>query len=184
MPGEIATVEYFDEMNRVVEGWMRYGASPSAMSKIAQETGISRARVKGYVEEWREIYKADGDVQSRAAEALQQFDTQLSLVQKNLWDVDEDAQAVGDLKTRATVLKSIADIEAKRQDTFQKAGMYDDLEVGDRLAETQEKADAISKLLIETATKYPEAKTFIQEGLTAIFGRSPMVEMPMVRNTE
>lgn len=181
MPGEVATIDYFDEMNRVVEGWMRYGASPSAISKIAQETGLSRAKAKAYVEEWREIYKNDKAVQDRAQEALQQFDAQISLVQKNLWDVDEDAQQVGDLKTRATVLKSIADIEAKRQETFQKAGLYDDAELGDKLAETQDKADAISKLLIEVAKQWPETKTFIQEGLTEIFGRSPMVEMPMVQ---
>jgi molecular chaperone GrpE (heat shock protein) len=72
-------------------------------------------------------------------------------------------------------LKNLADIEAKRQDTWQKTGMFDDSAIADQIAEMEETADAIKQLLSDVAKKYPETRIFIMEGIERVFGRGVSV---------
>lgn len=180
MSQELKLVDHYDEMDQIVQGWLKYGADNTAMSNIARETGISRVKVRSYIEEWREALAANSNAQEQARDALQNYDTTIGMVQKELWAVSDNLKEKGDFRNQAGTLKSIADIEKGRQDTYAKAGIYADAEIGDQLAETEEKAKLISELLVKIARDYPESKTAIQEGLTEIFGVSPMVEMPVV----
>jgi hypothetical protein len=93
----------------------------------------------------------------------------------------EQADEDGDVKTKTTTLKAIADVESKRQESLQKAGLYDDAELGDEIAMMQEQADKIKQLLTLVASKYPESKMDILEGLQEIFAQEPIAVPDVVR---
>lgn len=166
---ELQTAEYYDEMNKVVEKLLTGTKHPAT---IAKELGMQRKDVVHYINEWKQIAQNRPDIQERAMEALSSMDRHYDMIIKEMWLIVETEV---ENKTRATVLKNIADVEAKRQETLQKAGMYDDSGIADQLAEMEEHAEAIRKLLTEVATKYPETKLFIMEGISRIFGQAPAV---------
>lgn len=179
MSQEVALVDHYERMDKVVQGWLKYGADNTALSHIAREYKIPRTEVKRLVEEWREVRQQMGTAQEAASHALQNYDTTIGMVQKEMWKTYEELTDKGDARNAAGVLKNIADIEAKRQEVYAKAGVYADAELGDQIAETQAMAQAIQNLLTKVARDYPETKTMITEALTEIFGISPMVEMPV-----
>lgn len=166
---ELQTAEYYDEMNRVVEKMLTGTKHPAT---IAKELGMQRKDVVHYINEWKAIASKRPDIQERAMEALSGMDRHYDMLIKEFWII---ADTDPDNKIRLTALKNIADIEVRRQEALQKAGMFDDSGIADQLAEMEEHADAIRKLLTEVATKYPETKLFIMEGISRIFGQSPSV---------
>ena len=156
-------------MNRVVELMLKGQNDPT---KIAKQLDMKRVEVQGYIEEWKAIAANDDNIKLRAREALTEMDRHYGLIIERLWETVEQADSAGDVKTKTTTLKAIADIEAKRQETLQKAGLYDDAALGDELIMMEERAEQIKKLLTNIATKYPETKMDIMYGLRAIFGQS------------
>lgn len=157
------------QMNRVVEIMLKGQSDPG---KIAKELGMKRVEVQGYIDEWKNLAANDENMKFRAREALVAMDEHYSLIIQRLWETVEQADMVGDTKSKTTTLKAIADIEAKRQETLQRAGLYDDAALGDEVAMMEERAEQIKKLLTSIATKYPDTKMDIMYGLRQIFGQS------------
>ena len=164
MSMELESVEYYEQMNKVVTALLKGETNPTA---LARQLGMTRVAVMDYMEDWKSIARNDSDIKERAKESLSNMDRHYDLIIKEMWDVVEDGGV--DLKTKAGTLNQIAGVEAKRQETLQKAGLYDDAGLADELVETQEKAQAIKELLREIASKYPATKTDILEGLSRIF---------------
>lgn len=156
------------QMNRVVERMLK-GGDPA---RIAKDLGMKRVEVQGYIEEWKNIAANDENIKFRAREALTAMDKHYDLIIDRLWETVEQADGSGDTKSKTTTLKAIADIEAKRQEALQKAGLYDDAALGDEIALMEERAEKIKKLLTTLATKYPEIKVDVMYGLRDIFGQS------------
>lgn len=161
MYNEIEEADYYVNMNRVVEVFLKGHTNPT---QIAKALSIPRKDVINYITAWREIAKNSTQIKDRAAEALSAMDRHYDMIIKEMWEVVE-APTV-DLKTKASTLKQIADVEAKRQETLQKAGLYDDAGVSEKLVEMEEYTDAIKALLISVVKSYPQTKTFIMEGLS------------------
>lgn len=163
---EVGSTEYFVNMDRVMNLYLR---GTTNLTQLAKATGLKRAEVMQYIEEWRKMAASNEDIKQRAKDNLAEMDEHYSMIISETWRVVEDADANCDLKTKATALKNLADIESKRQDTLQKAGLYDDAELGDQLALMAEQAEAIKKMLVSLSEKYPEAKKDILDGLRRIF---------------
>lgn len=157
------------EMNRVIERVLKGQNDPT---KIAKDLGLKRSEVLDYIDEWKQIAANDDNIKARAREALVAMDEHYSLIINRLWETVEQADLANDTKSKTTTLKAIADIEAKRQESLQKAGLYDDAELGDELALMEERAEAIKKLLTNIASKYPDTKMEIMMGLKDIFGQA------------
>lgn len=164
MPTDIEPA-YYQEMERVVEVFLKGETSPSAISRTLD---MPRKKVVEYIEAWKDIARQTGNQKDRANEALREMDVHFGLILKEMWSVVEDPTVT--LQVKSSTLKSIADVEAKRQDVLYKAGMYSDTEIGDELVAMEDKAKKIQQLLKRVVQKYPETKMFIMEGLQEIFG--------------
>jgi len=170
---ELEEADYYVEMNTVVTAMLKGETNATA---LARQLGMPRTKVMDYMQAWKEIAHNDEGIKERAKEALSNMDRHYDLIIKEMWDVVEDNMV--DLKTKAGTLNQIAGVEAKRQETLQKAGLYDDAGLADELVDTQEKAQAIKELLREIATKYPNTKTDILEGLSRIFNEHIVIVDP------
>lgn len=161
---ELESTEYYEEMYTVVTALLKGETNPTA---LARSLHMPRTKVMDYMTAWKDIAHNDEDIKERAKEALTNMDRHYDLIIKEMWDVVENPLV--DLKTKAGTLNQIAGVEAKRQETLQKAGLYDDAGLADELVDTQEKAQKIKELLRDCASKFPETKGFILEGLGEIF---------------
>lgn len=131
---------------KVQEQWLKGNKLPGT---IAKSLGLKRAQVMDLIDETKEIWRNDPAVKERAAEVLHEVDESLDMVIERSWETVEQADDEGDLKTKATVLKNIADVQFKKVEMHQKAGLYDDAALGDELAEQEEKWEAMKKILLE-----------------------------------
>lgn len=131
---------------QVQDKWLKGNKQPGT---IAKELGLKRVEVMDYIEQTKAIWKNDPDVKERAKEVLHEVDNSLDLVINRSWETVEQADLNSDLKTKATVLKNIADIELKKVEMHQKAGLYDDAALGDELAEQEEKWETMKAIILE-----------------------------------
>jgi hypothetical protein len=145
-------------------------------TKIAKATGIPRKDVVLYIEEWRNAAHSS-DAKARAEELLFDMDRAYDQIIQQLWVEHSCAEGARDA---ATILKTIAEVIAKRQDVLQKAGLYDDAALGDELAVAEEQMAGIKELLKVVAADFPETRTVIMEGLGRIFKQA--VPIPVNSN--
>jgi DNA-directed RNA polymerase specialized sigma subunit len=162
----VEDAEYYEQMNQVVEAMLKGETNPTT---LARELGMTRKEVLNFMDEWRSIAANNPDIQARAREAMTAMDKHFDLIIKEMWAI---VNGPADDKTRATVLKNIADVESKRQESLQKAGLYDDNSMAEEIAEMERKSEAIHLMFQEVAQKYPQTRAFIQERLSRIFGDS------------
>lgn len=137
---------------------------------LAKKHSITRAEAIQAVEEVKNYINQTSAFKEMARERLYEMDHHYSMLIKEGWDAIEEMKGNGgkDASKIATTIKAIADIEAKRQDALQKSGMYDDFEMGDMLAESERKIDAIKSLLKDVLAKFPDTKQMIMNGLKDI----------------
>jgi hypothetical protein len=131
---------------KVQELWLKGNKNPTAIAKTLE---LKRTEVLDYIEDTKAIMRANPETKERATEALKEADAHLDIVIDRSWETVEQADDMGDLKTKATVLKNIADVEFKKVEMLQKAGLYDDAALGDELAEAEEKWEAMKTILLE-----------------------------------
>ena len=163
---KVAQTEWIRKQNVVYDDFVKGNQDYTALAK---KHGITRAKAIEMVREVNDYIKQSGAFKEMAKERLGEMDHHYSMLIKAGWEAVEDMKDEGKKADKIpSALKAIADIEAKRQEALQKAGMYDDYEVGDMLAESERKIDAIKELLKSVITKYPETKQMILVGLRDI----------------
>lgn len=168
MSKEIAMIDQFDRMDRMANLWLKGERNPTT---IAKQLGMKRVEVLDLIEQFKEIARNDEEVKHRAKEALHEADQSLDMVIKRSWETVEQADDAGDLKTKATLLKNISDIEGKRVDMLQKAGLYDDAALGDELAEMEEKQQILISILKEVTADCSNCKFEVARRLTKVTGK-------------
>lgn len=173
MTNEIALRDEIQTMDDIARLWITGTRNPTA---IAKQLKMSRAEVLKYIDQYKEIVRNDPETKERAKEALFEADAAINLVIEESWAL-ANSPAI-DAKTKATILKNTGDLEVKRVEMLQKAGLYNDAALGDELAEMEEKAEAIKELLKEVAANFPEARELIQRGLMKIFDQPVGVDVP------
>jgi uncharacterized protein YjgD (DUF1641 family) len=161
MSFELEEADYYVNMNRVVEMYLK---GETNATKIAKGLSLPRKEVLDYIDAWREIAKSNDKIKDRAAEALTAMDRHYDMIIRELWSIINDRTV--DLKTKASTLKSLADIEAKRQETLQKAGLYDDSGIADELVRMEKYVEGIKAALFAVIKEYPLTKVFIMERLS------------------
>jgi hypothetical protein len=122
-------VLHIEEVNRVASEYIR-GSDESSISKIL---GIPRNRVVSLLNEWRGMVSNNEAIRSRAKEALASADQHYSQLVKRAYEVVEDADQVQNLGAKTNAIKLILDIENKRIDMLQKAGLLENKELADQL---------------------------------------------------
>lgn len=154
---------------QVQEHWLKGNKQPGA---IAKTLGLKRVEVMDLIEETKEIWRNDESVKERAKEVLQEVESGLDMVIDRSWETVEQADQIDDLKTKATVLKNIADVQFKRVEMHQKAGLYDDAALGDELAEMEEKNEIIKTILLEVTANCEHCAFEVRRRLSR-YGKNP-----------
>lgn len=164
--GEIDTAGYYDLMNSVAERSLR-GMNPG---QIAKELGIKRAQVAELMDLWENVAKNSREIQDRAGVAVYGADQHFSMVIGELWGVVEEADQNSDYKAKTTTLKTIADVEGKRIDMLQKAGLLENQDMARQVVENEKKQEQIMEILREVAADCDHCRAKILKKLSNING--------------
>jgi len=159
-----------DEPDKVHEV-IKYHLEGRNATWIAKNTGVARKDVLNYVEQFKSVAKDDDLLRARAQEVVHEFDGQHNRIISELWDVVEEATDKNDLKTRATALKSLSDISAKRVEVLQKSGLLSDAALGDEMAEIEEKQEKLVAILREVTAHCNKCKVEVARRLADVTGK-------------
>jgi hypothetical protein len=143
---ESALDDHLERLDLIVTEYLK-GKAPQ---EIAKELQLSPAIVSGALREWRTMASNSEAIKSRALQALSNADRHYDKLIKEAYRILVDAEAAGALGQRVSSLKIIADMEAKRIELLQKAGMLEDSDVAKRNAEMERKQKVLISILQET----------------------------------
>ena len=164
MPTDIEVYERIDNMNQVAELMLK-GENPTA---IAKRLGMKRADVVHHIDEWQRLARNSVQIQDRAKDAVSGADQHFSMLIQRLWDNVDQADSAGELKTAQSGLSAIANIEEKRINMLHKAGLLDNQDLAERIVETERKQKILMDLLKDVASRHPEVREEIIQGLNKI----------------
>jgi NADH dehydrogenase/NADH:ubiquinone oxidoreductase subunit G len=157
-------VEHLDAVNKVVEEYLK-GHDPTQISK---ELDIPRQKVVGYISEWRQMASDNAAIRARAKEALVGADTHYNKLIQKAYEVIEDATTSANLNAKTSAIKLVMDIESKRIDMLQKAGLLENKELADEMAEIERKQDILVNILKDIASEHPEIRDEIMRRLSSV----------------
>ena len=164
---ELEIANNFDRMNKVVSEMLK-GNTPSA---IAKQLDIPRAQVLSLIDEWKTIVHTDNRIQDRAKEALSAADQHYAMIINQAWDTVEEAGANGQLNIKAQALKLIADVEGKRIDMLQKAGLLENTDLGNQIIESERKQKILIDILKDISGRCNSCKTEVTRRISEITGK-------------
>jgi hypothetical protein len=159
-------VEHLEEVNAVASYYIK-GLNESEISK---ELDIPRARVSSLLREWKTMASNSEAVRSRAREALSAADTHYSGLVKQAYEVIDEANQNGALSVKNQAIKLILDIESKRIEMLQKAGLLENKELSDQLIETEKKQALLMKILTEVSSTCKACKPQVLKRLSEASG--------------
>ncbi len=118
---------------------------------IAKQTGLQRKVVIELVNQWKDIMVNDNSARDAARDHLNQMVKHFDLLIKRYYDLLNDLkyedfghQVAAQINS---ALKQIADLEVKRVDALQRAGLLDAAELGDEMVEMEEKQAILIEIL-------------------------------------
>ena len=164
---EIELASSFDQMNLVV-GELLKGKNPTEISKAL---GINRSDVLVHIETWRELVSGDSRTMERAKEALAGADQHYSMIIQRAWETVDQADANQQYGTKASTLKMIADVEQKRIDMLQKAGLLENNEMSTQLLETERKQKILVDILKDITSSCDRCKVEVSKRLSEVTGQ-------------
>ena len=162
MSVETDTVEYLDQMNNVVAKYLE-GNDETKISKILS---LPRQKVVAYLNEWRIMAANNAAIRERAREALVAADTHYNKLITQAYEVIDDATTQANLTAKTTAIKLVLDIESRRIDMLQKAGLLENKELAEEMAEIEKKQDILKSILQDIASEYPEIRDKILRRLS------------------
>jgi sugar-specific transcriptional regulator TrmB len=157
-------VKHLDLVNRVASEYLK-GSDASEISKVLD---IPRPRVMTLLNDWRSMVSNNQAINARAKEALAGADQHYSSLIKKTYEVIDAADSTANLTAKTTAIKLIADIENKRLEMLQKAGLLDNKEIADQIIEMERKQDILIKILKDIASSHPEIREEIMKRLSEI----------------
>jgi NADH:ubiquinone oxidoreductase subunit E len=164
MSAEDSLIEHLDQVNKVVEEYLK-GNDPTQISK---ELDIPRQRVVGYISEWKLMASDNAAIRARAKEALVGADTHYSKLIQKAYEVIDDATTTANLTAKTSAIKLVLDIEARRIDMLQKAGLLENKELAEEMLEIERKQDVLVNILKDIAAEHPEIRDEIMRRLSAV----------------
>lgn len=137
---------------------------------IQQKTGASFKKQNEISNNFKSFVNTDRYIQERARESVGQIDIHYTSLLDKFYQVVDDADANDDYKTKADVLKKIADVEKQRVEFLGKAGMMSAGGIGDDLVELEEQREKIKQVLREIAQERPDVAKLIAQKLAKLDG--------------
>ena len=147
------------------------------VAQIGQELNITPATASRYLSEWKGMAANSDAVRARAREALSGADLHYNTLIADAYalvqeakdaNYEENMTANQSLSLRAGVIKTIADLEAKRIDMLQRAGLLENQELAEQLIEQERKQELITKIIVEVVSKCPTCKPRVLQRMSGL----------------
>jgi NADH:ubiquinone oxidoreductase subunit E len=164
MSTEDNLIEHLDKVNRVVEEYLK----GSEATQISKELDIPRQKVVGYINEWKQMASDNAAIRARAKEALVGADTHYNKLINKAYEVIDDATTTANLSAKTAAIKLVLDIEARRIDMLQKAGLLENKELAEEMLEIERKQDVLVNILKDIASEHPQIRDEIMRRLSAV----------------
>lgn len=161
---EIEIVKHLDEVNRVVEEYLK-GNDPTRISKTLD---LPRTRVVAHLNEWKAMASANDAIRARAKDALVGADAHYTKLIQQAYEVIEDASTTANLGAKTAAIKLVMDIEARRIDMLQKAGLLENKELAEEMVEIEKRQEVLVGILRDIASTHPEVRDLIMQRLSTI----------------
>jgi hypothetical protein len=167
MDNELEVAGQFDQMNRVVEELLKGNTSAA----IAKSLNLTRVQVDNHIQTWKELIQDNSAIKARAKEALAGADEHYSMLIKEAWRTVEQADLQDALNVKTQALKLIADIEAKRIDMLNKAGVLENDSITDQILESERKQEVLINILKDVTSSCDHCKFQVAKRLSQITGQ-------------
>jgi hypothetical protein len=161
---EAALVNHLDLVNKVASEYLK-GLDASEISKALN---IPRVKVTELLTDWRVMAANNQAIHARAKEALAGADQHFSSLIKKAYEVIDSADSTANLTAKTTSIKLIADIESKRLEMLQKAGLLDNQELADELLETERKQEILISILKEVTSSCESCRPKVLSKLSQV----------------
>ena len=170
---EIELTDQFEQMNKVVAEFIK----GSNVNDIAKQFELKPIQISNILNAWREIMHSDNGIRERAKEALGAADQHYSMVINEAWNTVNQANAQDDLRTKAQALKLVADVEQKRIDMLQKAGVIEKNEMADQILETERKQEVLVGILRDVTSSCTQCKQEVARRLSEVTNRVEVISV-------
>ena len=164
MSSELDMINHLDEVNNVVTEYLK-GSDPT---KISKELNIPRTRVVAHLDEWKESASNNSAIRARAKDALAGADAHYSKLISKSYEVIDEASMTNNLGAKTAAIKLVMDIESKRIDMLQKAGLLENKELAEEMVEIERRQEVLIGILRDVASEHPEIRDLIMQRLSAI----------------
>jgi hypothetical protein len=164
-------VKHLDEVNLVVAEYLK-GNDPTVISK---ELSIPRQKVVSLINEWKVMASANDAIRARAKEALAGADAHYSKLISKSYEVIDEASMTNNLSAKTQAIKLVMDIESKRIDMLQKAGLLENKELAEEMVEIERRQEVLMGILRDIASEYPQIRDEIMRRLSAIAKESEVI---------
>lgn len=161
---EQLTQQHLEESNKVVAEYLK-GNDPTEISK---ELDIPRKRVTTLISEWQAMASDNAAIRARAKEALVAADTHYGHLIKKAYEVIDESSTVGNLGAKNNGIKLVMDIESRRIEMLQKAGLLENKELAEEMIEIERKQEVLKEILKDIASEHPEVRDKIMRRLAEI----------------
>lgn len=167
-------------MNEVMEMYVKSTPIP----RIAKEMKLTQKEVKAVIAEWRETAVGGAFLKDRVTELLAVLDEHFSKLLEEIWNTIEEingamiSEGVSPqlIAQRISALKVAAELDTKRVDTLQKAGLLEAADLGDEIAEMEEEHAKLIKILQDVTGSCPNCRMEIANRLSDLTGQAVSVE--------
>jgi len=155
-------VNHLDQVNLVVGEYLK-GSDPT---KISKELSIPRQKVVSYLNEWKAMAADNAAIRARAKEALVVADTHYSKLIEKAYEVIDEATMTANLNAKSGAIKLVMDLESRRIDMLQKAGLLENKELAEEMLEIENRQEILINILKDIASEHPEIRDKIMSRLS------------------
>ena len=171
MSTETELIDHLDEVNKVVAEYLK-GQDPT---KISKDLDMPRTRVVALINEWKVMASANEAIRARAKEALAIADTHYNKLIAKSYEVIDEASLTNNLGAKTQAIKLVMDIESKRIDMLQKAGLLENKELAEEMLQIEKKQEILMGILRDIASEYPQIRDEIMRRLSDIAKKDEVI---------
>ena len=171
MSTEEELIKHLDEVNIVVGEYLKGNDA----TKISKDLSIPRTRVVQHINEWKVMASANDAIRARAKEALAAADTHYNKLITKSYEVIDEASLTNNLSAKTAAIKLVMDIESKRMDMLQKAGLLENKELAEEMLEIEKRQEVLMGILKDIAAEYPDVRDDIMRRLSDIAKKDEVI---------
>ena len=162
MQDEQKLVQHLDTVNKVVGEYLK-GNDPT---KISKQLDIPRTKVVTLIKEWQMMAADNTAIRARAKEALAAADEHYSRLISQAYEVIEEATTIANLGAKTNGIKLVMDLESKRIEMLQKAGLLENKELAEEMMEIERRQEILVGILKDIASEYPQIRDEVMKRLS------------------